>query len=105
MDPTIEALTIYPAAWAALFQGLAEGIAYGMAIIASVVVVSVVLTACLGGRRQTVCAPTPRTPESLTPEPRASALSELSGLVPLVLAPRRPACARRRRRPCQRVTA
>lgn len=101
MDPTIEALTIYPAAWAALFHGLAEGIAYGMAIIASVLVVSVVLTACLGGRRQSEDdALAPR-----TPEPRASAPHDLSGLVPLVLAPRRPVCARRRRRPCQRVTA
>lgn len=101
MDPTIEALTIYPAAWAALFHGLAEGIAYGMAIIASVLVVSVVLSACLGSRRQTEDdRPAPR-----TPEPRAGALPDLSGLVPLDLTPRRPVCARRRRRqPCQRVS-
>jgi hypothetical protein len=101
MDPTIEALTIYPAAWAALFQGLAEGIAYGLASIAGVLVVSVVLIACLGGRQQAESAPAP-----LMPEPRAGAVSDLDGLVPLVLAPRRPICARRcRRQPCQRVTA
>jgi hypothetical protein len=100
MGPTIEALTIYPAAWAALVHGLAEGIAYGLAIIASVLVVSVVLIVGFGGRRQTEAASAQR-----PPEPHASALSELDGLVPLVLAPRRSVCARRRRRPCQRVTA
>jgi hypothetical protein len=50
MDPTIEALTIHPAAWAALFRGLAEGIAYGLAIVASVMVVTTVLLGWLGGR-------------------------------------------------------
>jgi hypothetical protein len=52
MDPTIEALTIHPAAWAALFQGLAQGVAFGAAVIASVLVVTVVLIACFGGRKQ-----------------------------------------------------
>jgi hypothetical protein len=50
MDPTIEALTIHPAAWAALIEGLAEGVAYGSAMVASVLVVAVVLAVSLGGR-------------------------------------------------------
>ena len=50
MDPTIEALTIHPAAWAALFQGLAEGIAYGLAGIASTLVVIAAVLVWFGGQ-------------------------------------------------------
>jgi hypothetical protein len=48
MDPTIEVLTIHPAAWAALFQGLAEGIAYGLAIGATLIVAAVALVSWRG---------------------------------------------------------
>jgi hypothetical protein len=107
MDPTIEALTIHPAAWAALFQGLAEGIAYGLAVVASVLVVIVAVVGCFGGRKQAeetldhvavpfgeqvLVAAAPR------PAPR-----ELRGLVPMVWTQHR-VHATRRRRPCQRVT-
>jgi hypothetical protein len=50
MDPTIEALTIQPAAWAALFRGLAEGIAYGLAVAASVAIGVGAVLDWLGGR-------------------------------------------------------
>lgn len=51
MDPTIEVLTIYPAAWAALFQGLAEGLIYGLVGIATAAIVATVLIVTLGSLR------------------------------------------------------
>jgi hypothetical protein len=49
MDPTVDVLTIYPAAWAALFQGLAEGLVVGLVGFASVALVATVLAVCLSG--------------------------------------------------------
>ena len=87
MDPTIEALTIHPAAWAALFQGLAEGIAYSLAIVASGLVAS---TALLGRISQP-----PRADEA----PHASGTS-----VPALIVQRRTQATRRRpHHGCQRV--
>jgi hypothetical protein len=85
MDPTIEALTIHPAAWAAFLQGLADGVAYGVAVVAGGLVVIVVSIACLGGRKSA--------------EDDLDAATE-----PMVWGPRRSQGARRRRRVCQRRT-
>ena len=49
MDPTTSILTIYPAAWAALFQGLAEGLVFGMVVIASLALLMAVLAVSLSG--------------------------------------------------------
>jgi hypothetical protein len=43
MDPTIDVLTIHPAAWAALLEGLARSLIYGLTIIATLVVVMTTL--------------------------------------------------------------
>ena len=51
MDPTIEALTIYPAAWAALFQGLAEGLIYGIVGMATAAILATVLIVTMGSLR------------------------------------------------------
>lgn len=51
MDPTIEVLTIYPAAWAALFQGLAEGLIYGLVGVATAAIVATVLIVTMGSLR------------------------------------------------------
>lgn len=51
MDPTIEVLTIYPAAWAALFQGLAESLIYGLVGMATAAIVATVLIVTLGSLR------------------------------------------------------
>ena len=51
MDPTIEVLTIYPAAWAALFQGLAEGLIYGLVGIATAAIAATVLIVTVGSLR------------------------------------------------------
>ena len=98
MDPTIEALTIHSAAWAALLQGLAEGVAWGVAVVASVPVVTVVAIACLGGRQAAGDG------EDQTTEPADGAPSSLSGIVPTVWAAGRTHGVRRRRRVCQRAT-
>lgn len=88
MDPTIEALTIHPAAWAALLQGLAEGVAYGAAAIGSILVVTVVSIACLGGRKAAA--------DDLHPAGEG-------GIVPTIWGAPRVTGARRRRRICQRA--
>lgn len=49
MDPTTSILSIYPAAWAALFQGLAEGLVFGMVVIASLALLTAVLAVSLSG--------------------------------------------------------
>jgi hypothetical protein len=51
MDPTIDVLTIYPAAWAALFQGLAESLIYGIVGMATAAITATVLVVTLGGLR------------------------------------------------------
>ena len=51
MDPTIEVLTIYPAAWAALFQGLAQSLIYGLVGVATIAILLTVLTVTLGSLR------------------------------------------------------
>ena len=61
MDPTIEMLTIYPAAWAALFQGLAEGLIYDLVGMATAAIVATVLIVTLDSLRD--CC---RTDEPLT---------------------------------------
>src|SRR5262249_20672552 len=107
MDPTVEALAIYPAAWAALFQGLADGLAYGLAIVASLLVLTVVLAACLGGNdaseRPAAAAPAPVVAPTangvLAGTVPYRAPGELDGVVRLVWGPRRPRATRRRRRP------
>ncbi|MCC7368971.1 MAG: hypothetical protein IT306_11140 [Chloroflexi bacterium] len=49
MDPTASILSIYPAAWAALFQGLAEGLVFGLVVIASLALLTAVLAVSLSG--------------------------------------------------------
>ena len=98
MDPTIEALTIHPAAWAALFQGLAEAIAYGLAVLASILVLMVALFGWLGHRPDAEEAPAgpalPRIP------------SGLASLGPVLLVQHQVRVARRRPRPgCRRRAA
>ena len=51
MDPTIEVLTIYPAAWAALFQGLAEGLILGLVGVATVAIGVTVIIVSMGSLR------------------------------------------------------
>ncbi len=103
MDPTIEALTIHPAAWAALLQGLAEGVAYGAAAIGSVLVVTVVSIAGLGGRKAA------EGDLDRAPEPQIAVAGpegesrDLGGIVPTVWGTPRVTGARRRRRVCQRA--
>jgi len=92
MDPTIEALTIHPAAWAAFLQGLAEGVAYGVAVVAGGLVVIVVSIACLGGRQSadddldgaTGPVVTPVTEPGLAVAAAATAPRSLGGIVPMV---------------------
>lgn len=48
MDPTVDVLTIYPAAWAALFSGLAEGLIFGLVGLATAALVLTVLAVALG---------------------------------------------------------
>ena len=98
MDPTIEALTIHPAAWAALFQGLAEAIAYGLAVFASILVLMVALFGWLGNRA------------GADESPAAPALpglpSGLGSLGPVLLVQQQVRVARRRPRPgCRRRAA
>src|SRR6266511_1217319 len=112
MDPTIEALTIYPAAWAALLQGLVEGVAYGAAVVASVLVVTVVLIACLGGRKQAEEALDGPAEQVVAPvaEPGLGTAAVFSApldpgvVVPMVWEPRRVHATRRPRRVCQRAS-
>lgn len=48
MDPTVDVLTIYPAAWAALFAGLAEGLVFGLVALSTAALVVTVLAVILG---------------------------------------------------------
>ena len=109
MDPTIEALTIHPAAWAALFQGLAQGIAYGLAIVASVLVVIVAVVGCVGGRKRAEATldsvAVPFGEQILIAATPQAAPRELRGLVPMVWTQHRAHATRRRRRPCQQRVA
>jgi hypothetical protein len=100
MDPTIEALTIYPAAWAALLQGLVDGVVFGAAVIASVLVVTVVLIACLGGRSETKDGLDEVAEEVVAhvAEPRAP-----GSVMPMAWGPRQ-LHATRRRQVCQRAS-
>jgi hypothetical protein len=108
MDPTIEALTIYPAAWAALLEGLIHGLAYGLAIIASILVIVAALLACLGGRARAAERLVGVTsgaegawsfPAPVDPAPVGGrAPHSLGGLVPAVWSQHRTPAGRRRRR-------
>jgi hypothetical protein len=72
MDPTMSALTIHPAAWMALFQGLATGVAYGLAIVAGVLVVSATLLGGLSSREEPE-QPVTSLPEQAGERPRLAA--------------------------------
>ena len=98
MDPTIEALTIHPAAWAALFQGLVEALAYTLAVVASLLLVMAALFGWLGNRA------------GAEESPAALALAEaprgLGSLGPVLLVQRQARATRRRPRPgCRRRAA
>ena len=98
MDPTIEALTIHPAAWAALFQGLAEAIAYGLAVLAGILVLMVALFGWLGHR--------PDAEEVPTGPAIVDATRALGGLLPTLAVRHQAHVARRRPRPgCRRRAA
>jgi len=98
MDPTIEALTIHPAAWAALFQGLAEAIAYSLAVLAGILVVMVALFDWLGHR--------PDAEEAPAGPALVDATRGLGGLLPTLAVQRQVPVARRRPRPgCRRRAA
>ena len=88
MDPTVDVLTIYPAAWAALFQGLAEGLIYGLVGVASVAIAATVLTVTVGG----CCAARP-VPGGLA----GPSASQLATIVPAAWRPARQQARRRRR--------
>jgi len=110
MDPTIEALTIHPAAWAALFQRLAETIAYSMAVVATILVAIVALFGWLGNRPDAEEAPaaptigsTPRGPVD-APRGPVDAPRGLGVIGPVLLIQRQTHAARRRPRTgCRRV--
>jgi hypothetical protein len=87
MDPTVAALTIYPAAWAALFQGLAEGIAFGLAAAASVAVIVTAVVGSLGGRE------------------RVQETIDAAGAILVIQRQTAPAAHHQPRRRCQRVAS
>ena len=96
MDPTIEALTIHPAAWAALFQGLAEAIAYSLAVFASILVGIVALFGWFGSRPDAEEAPAA---PAIGDAPRG-----LGGIGPVLVIQGQTHATRRRPRPsCRRV--
>jgi len=101
MDPTIQALTINPADWAALIDGFVEGLGFGIVGLACLVVIAAALIAGLGRRSD-------QTGSSLddlaSPVWQSAALlgttapHELRGVVPMVTGPCALQAGRRRRR-------
>ena len=100
MDPTIQTLTINPAAWTALIDGFVAGLGLGIAGLACLVVIAAALIACLGR-----CSD--QTGSSLeglaSPVWQSAALlgttapHELRGIVPVVTSPCALQAGRRRR--------
>lgn len=80
MDPTVDVLTIYPAAWAALFQGLAEGLIYGLVGMATAAITATVLVVTMGNLRDGCRTDGPDGPLSAVSQPDAD---ELSGVIRL----------------------
>ncbi|MGE3271643.1 MAG: hypothetical protein AB7P40_23025 [Chloroflexota bacterium] len=89
MDPAVDVLTIYPAAWAALFQGLAEGLTYGLVGVASAILLAAVVTSALS--RRYMVGPTLESLAETSPD-------GLDSIVPAVYRPIRQHGRRRRRR-------
>ena len=100
MDPTVAALTIYPAAWAALFQGLAEGLTYGLATVASGALIVTAVVGGLGGRARAEVTVDGVAEAVITPAPRR--LNDL-GAVLVIQRPSALAARRQPRRACQRA--
>jgi hypothetical protein len=102
MDPTVAALTIYPAAWAALFHGLAEGIAVGLAAAASIAVIVTAVVGSLGGRARVEEAV-----DGLAEAVAVRAPQHLNDLGAILVIERQtaPAAHHRPRRRCQRVAS
>ncbi len=105
MDPAIQALTIRPADWAALFGGFLEGLSYELGVLVCIAVLGAALFAILGRRS---VAPEASAEErsglAWQPLPLGTARPRLSGSVVMVAngpytvkLERRPGqCARRR---------